>query len=698
MMRAVVTALLLAGCAAHRSPPKWPDAPVQLRDDGDRDAAIDRLWVMVPGGERDRARAAVANAIATRIADAITDEQPFTAARLFDQLVWLWHADPQAIGVGLATHVALLQQLRTVFAKSGNLEPAVQALVVLAEVEPAERAAHLAELDEVLAFSDDLAAAENGMLAKRAQPITLLAPSATTLPLAWLVDRYVQLLLERQRVIAAVIDKDGASLALVRAHQDILTTARRIAISLARAGRPTEIYARIEKINGIGSDRELAIRAEMIAEAPSADAYTELATVLRTHEHLPDAAAALAVAVAGLARYPDDPGLLASAGTDAKTLGRVDQAIGFYERALRGDTGVDAAAALRLGKLYGERISRLASNGRPNAAAAAWQDVLDFTARAAKRKPHLVWQQTEAIAESALGRGLASQGLVRDGRGALKQSLARAPSIDAYETLATLDVQTDRYREAEQWTTSGIALLGDASIGDRYRRAKIERLGADALRRAGKPREAAARYLDAMRSWSSLGDDKDLPDNIAAERRLDFARAWWWIGDATRTVDDAMRAVEADPGSASTVAGVVAFLIEAGLYREALDAFHRGVGEPTIGELYKVYMSLWIVVEGRRRGETRDPVAVDYLASRRGDLWYELLAKAATGRITFEQLRAAATTGPRRGELAFYGAMLGLDPEATTAAGKHKLLQQAIDAKVIFDAEYDLARRYLIAP
>jgi tetratricopeptide (TPR) repeat protein len=287
---------------------------------------------------------------------------------------------------------------------------------------------------------------------------------------------------------------------------------------------------------------------------------------------------------------------------------------------------------------------------------------------------------------------------VRDGRGALKQSLERAPSIDAYETLAALDIQTDRYRDAGHWADSGIALLGDQTIGDRYRRAKIDRLAGDALRRAGKRTEATGRYLDAMRAWSSLGTDEDLPRNIVGERRLDLARSWWGLGDDKRAVDEAMLAVEKDPESASTVAGSVAFLIELGFYRDALDAFYGGVGQQSIGELYKVYMSLWIVAEGRRRGEPRDAIAVDYLTNRRGDLWYELLAKAATGRITFEQLRASATTGPRKGELAFYGAMLGLDPEATTLPGKHKLLQQAIDAKVIFDAEYDLARRYLAAP
>ena len=699
MSRVVLVAALLVGCAAGNKPvPKWPDAPVQLRDDGDRDAAIDRLWILPMGAERDRARAQIAAAVASRIADAIEEDRPFSATRLLDQLTWMWHADPQAIGAGLAPHKELFEKLRGLFAKAGALEPTVQTLVVLAEIEPENRAAYLAELDEILAFSDDLAIAENGEHAGRAQPISLLAPAATALPLPWLVDRYVKLLVERQTVIAALIDKEGASMQLVRAHQDILTTSRRVAIVLARAGRPTEIHRHIENVKGIGMDRELAIHAEMLAEAPSADAYVELATVLRTHEHLPDAAAALAVAVAGLAKYPNDPGLLASAGADAKTLGRVDQAIAFYELSLRADGAVDTASALRLGRLYGERISRLASNGRPEAATRAWQAVLDYTHSRAKQRPHMVWQQTAAIAESALGKGLASQGIVRDGRAALKQSLERAPSIDAYETLATLDIQTDRYRDAHKWAASGISLLGDQTTGDRYRRAKLERLAADALRQAGKHREAATRYLDALRTWASLGETKDLPRAIAAERFLDTGRALWWIGDAPRSVEFAMLAIETEPESSAISAGAVAFLIEAGRYRDALDAFHRGVGEQDVGELYKVYMSLWIVAEGRRLGEPRDAIADEYLTSRRGDLWYELLAKAATNRLSFDALRAAATTGPRKGELAFYGAVLGLDPEAVTPAGRKKLLQQAIDAKVIFDAEYDLARRYLAGP
>jgi tetratricopeptide (TPR) repeat protein len=680
---ALGTALASGGCGAGAVAfhPVWPDAQVELRDDGDREQAIDRLWLLPSGAERARARAPIAAALARRIGDAIEDDQPFVAAALLDQLTGLWQSDPTAVGRGLAGHAALLHDLRATFARSGALEPAAQTLILLAEVEPAARAEHLAELDEVLGFADELAIAETGEAARRAQPIALLEPTALALPLPWVVDRYVALQIERQRAVTALIDQQGASMPLVRAHRDYLATARRIANVLARAGRASEIHRHLAQLSGGGgSDRELAIRAEVVADQPTADAYAELAAALRTDERAGDSAAALAVCLSGLERFPGDPGLLAAAGGDARELGRIDQ---------------DAATALRLGKLYAERIDRLATGGRPSAANAAWRAALRFTATAASSHPHSVWQQATAIAESALGRGLASQGMLDDAEHALTASLERAPSIDAYETLITIDVQTGRYADAQRWARQGLALLGNQTVGDHYRRAKLERLTADSLRRAGKARPAAERYLEALRTWASLGDSRNLPRPIAAERELDMGRAMWWLGDPAKAVDLAMQALDRDPQSDELAANAVAFLIESGRYRDALDAFHKSLGEPAIDELHKVYMSLWIVGEAQRAGEPRDRLASEYLASRRGDVWYEKLAQFAAGKRTLAELRAVATTGPRRAELAFYGAVLGLDPAAATPAGRHRLLEQVVAAHLVLDAEYDLARRYL---
>lgn len=694
---------LVTIAAACGSAPKhhvsWPDAPLELRDTTDRDAAIDRFWVLPLGADRDRVRAAIADAITKRIADAMREDRLITAAQLLSQLVGMWQSDPDAIGRGLALHAPLLRELRTQLAKAGSLEPAVQVVIVLAEIGP-DRAPYIAELGEILAFADDLAIAENGPDAVRAQPIALLQPTALALPLPWLVDRYVALLVVRQQQVSAALERETrATMELVRAHHDILATSRRIASALARGKRATAIHSHLARLKGIGIDREVTARAEILAEHPTAEAYAELASTLRTDDdNAADAGAALALGLEGLAKFPGDPDLLAGAGGDARSLGRIEQSIVLYEAALNSAEEIDTAIALRLGKLYADRISRLATGGRPTAANTAWKEAVSFTAKAARQHPSVVWQQAAAIAESALGKGLASQGLVEAGRRALTASLERAPSTDAYETLSTIDAQVDRYRDAQKWAAAGIALLGNTTTGDRYRRAKLMRRAADALRRAGKARESAVQYLESLRSWASLGESKNLPRAIAAERLLESGRAMWWLGDSARAIDLISSAVDADPDSPAIAAGSVAFLIEAGRYREALDAFHRGLGEPQVAELYKVYMCLWILADARRRGEPRDRLATDYLGSRKGDLWYELLARAASGTVSYATLKAAANTGPRQGELAFYGAVLGLDPAASTVDGRRKLLEQVVRAKTVLDTEYDLARLYLSSP
>ena len=404
MARMLVLVLLIGtACgAAPRNKPSWPDAPIELRDDTDRDAAIDRLWVTPAGAARDQLRTEIADATARRLTDAVAEDHPFVAAQLLDQLTGLYTGDPKTV-TSLARHAPLIKDLRTMFAKSGALEPAAQTLILLSEIEPANRTLVLAELDEILQFADDLAIAENGPDAIRSQPIALLQPTVLQLPLPWLVDKYVKLVVERQVAVASVLERyqkspppctpgdpgcptaSGVTLELVRAHHDILATAHRIANELARAGRAPEIHRHLVNLKGIGTERELAARAEVLAEHPSAESYGELASTLRADEHAPDPGAALALCLAGLAIDPKNSGLLGSAGGDASALERVDQAIAFYEAALvpGADSELDAQLALRLGKLYGSRISRLASSGRPAAADAAWTAAITFTARAA---------------------------------------------------------------------------------------------------------------------------------------------------------------------------------------------------------------------------------------------------------------------------------------------------------------------------
>jgi tetratricopeptide (TPR) repeat protein len=695
--------LVVAGIAAcgHARPahPSFPDAPLQLRDDTDRDQAIDQLWVLPLGPARDGIRAEVAAALARRIDELVQDDQPLLAEELLFQLCSLWRDDPQTVGTGLAVHAPLVRRLRGVFAKSGAIEPTIATLALLSELEPAHRAQYLAELDEILAFADELAVAEHGPGGERNQPIRLLAPTALALPLPWLVDRYVDLLEARQAAVSEMIRKNGSpTIEILRMHPDLIHTAHRIANVLSRAGRADEIHAHLSKLAGIfGVDRELSTTAEDIAVAGKSEAYFELARQLHGDKNAPDAAAALGACLRGLARYPHDSSLFAAAAEHSATLGRIDQPIAFYEASIQYDTEIDPTIALRLGKLYAERIARLANGGRPTAAVGAWQDLARYTDSAAKRAPNDVWRQVAAIAETSLGRGLVSQGRLADGEHALVAALQRAPSIEAYETLTTIAMKTDRLALAKRYATDGLGMLAGESSGDRYHRAKLGRLAGDIARAGGRNHDAAQLYLDALRAWAQLGDDKHLPRTIAAERKLEFGRVEWYLGNTADAVELVQQAVDTDPDSASTCSTAVAFLLEIGRTTEALDTLHRTLGSSEIGELQKVYAALWIVGDARWRGEKPDRLATEYLATRHGDLWYEQLAEAATGRLDLPHLGAGAQTAARRAELAFYTAVLGLDTTASRPSRRSEL-RAVLDAGLVMDAEYDLARRYLATP
>ena len=688
----IMVGMIGCGHGAKRAP-QFPDAPVQLGDDGDREQAIDALWAMPLGAVHDAARARIAEALLRRIATALAEAQPRVAEGLTLQLTSLWQADPETLGRALTPHLATLRSLRATFARSGALEPTLCTLVLLAEVEPTRRAAYLAELDEILAFAREATAADSEL--PHASPAALLQPTVLALPVRWLVDRYVALLEAQQQTIAAQF-ATRKSFDLVASASEVLQTARRIASALARSHRVGEIAAHVAALAGLGEDRALRTRAEAVTRQPSADAYLELARILRAEDHqAPDHAAALAVALAGDAAYPREPRLLTVAAESAASLRRVEQSIALFEAALAAEAGTpDPATALHLARAYGERIARLAFGGRPAAAATAWREVTTYTGARATAP---IWGQVEAVAETALGRGLLSQGRVRDAEDALTASLERAPSIDAYETLTTIFYKTDRLSAASGSATRGLAALGD-SFADRYRRAKLERLSADVMRAAGKSREANALYLDALRIWTTLGDDKTLPRHLAAERKLEFARGMWFLGNAERAVDLVLEAIDTAPEAASICSEAVAFLLEVDKPTDALDAMHRGLSSSGLGELDKVYMSLWVLGDERRRGEDQDRQALAYLETRQGELWYDQLAQAATGRRDLATLRAGATTSPRRAELAFYTTTLGLDPATSAPAARRRAFEGVVAAGIVMDAEYDLARLYLTHP
>src|SRR5438477_58235 len=113
LVAALLLAMSMAACgSAAKQSPVWPDAPMELRDESDRDQAIDQLWVLPDGPQRDAVRARIADAIVDRIKDALEDDKPYNAEQLLFQLCTLWETDASKVGVGLARHLEVIRTLR----------------------------------------------------------------------------------------------------------------------------------------------------------------------------------------------------------------------------------------------------------------------------------------------------------------------------------------------------------------------------------------------------------------------------------------------------------------------------------------------------------------------------------------------------------------------------------------------------------
>ena len=102
-------------------------------------------------------------------------------------------------------------------------------------------------------------------------------------------------------------------------------------------------------------------------------------------------------------------------------------------------------------------------------------------------------------------------------------------------------------------------------------------------------------------------------------------------------------------------------------------------------------MSLWMLAEARRIGQSPDPLVREYLASRKGRLWYHHLARFATGRVDRASLEPRANTRGRRAELLYYTAVLDNgEPQAI-----RRLLHGVLDTDMIMFYEYDMAKYWL---
>ncbi|HEU5061409.1 MAG TPA: tetratricopeptide repeat protein [Kofleriaceae bacterium] len=699
-------ALAVAGCGARRAPDdplaglaRGQDAPYDLAEDQDLAAMRSQLVAMPPGAaERPALRRRLAGEYARRISLALSLNHHGDAYRALSNLMRLWTPeelrDPAAVGRAIAPHRAAVARARTVFARAGKDRETAAALCALAMIEPERATAHRAELDELFAFADQLAVAEHGDGAVGARPIAILEELVELHPAPWLVDRLVALYVERQKQLDAHFQKHSADLSVIRAHGDgVVRTTWHIVRVLARAGRLAEAPAAYAPVAGMGDDKELRDRVRR-ALAPGATAPDWVMVAARFHSSDPekaDFAAALAIAREATRRFPSSPAAFLAAAESARQLGEAPLAIRLYETGLRLDPD-HADAARTLAQLQVDRIAELASSDRTAAAARAFTRFESFH-RAASKQIGRRLEPDRADALAALGRGLASQGEIEQARRYLERSIAERPTLTALESLGTIEAKRDRFDRAGDLFERAVKLPSDEPL-DRYQQCKLLRLLGEARLDEGESELGKARLRAALVAWHKLSQQVELPDVLLAESLVEQGKILWRLGDRETALVAFDAAVDSDPDGASSHADVVAFLIVRNEYERAVDAYHRALGSRSIGDYFKVYMSLWVMAEARRQGRAVDPIARDFLARRNGRLWYDDLARFAGGRIDLPRLQSRATTRGRRAELLYYTAVLGGDVRADPGRAR-RLLEKVVSTDMVMFFEYDMAKHWL---
>ena len=421
-------------------------------------------------------------------------------------------------------------------------------------------------------------------------------------------DHLVELYLARQADLTSQWQQGNPDIRVLQAHGDgVFRTRLERHPALVRAGRIAEAPTALASLTGVGEAPELrtALDAALGEAATPADWLTLAAYFLDDGSNEADLDAARQVAIAGARQFPDNAELAQMVAAIATEDDHLPLAIAYLERAHAVAPG-DRDVAQELARLYEIRLGSLAMTDRAYAALDQLRALESFYADAARRWPKQPLDHDLATAYATLARGLLSQGELALAVDYLERSIRLRPTHLALEHLGTVHFKQGRYDKAAATFERAIALpVNDAE--QRFSRGRIRRLLGETYARRDQRNRAMTVWSQGLEDWHAVLTRFELPPRFQAEVFAESGRLMWEMGelaDARRAFD---AAIDVDPEAASAYPDIVSFLIVRGQYDDALDAYHRALGATEIGDYFKVYMSLWVLAEGRRSGRSDDP-------------------------------------------------------------------------------------------
>lgn len=607
----------------------------------------------------------------------------FSATRLYD---------PAAVYEGKVRNPSLAKlavAIANKYTPRGDTARVLPALLVQGGLEPARAKQLEAEFWRVVRWIDNTMEALYGASAKGHRVIPVLERTAVVWPSRFTLETLHKLYLEQR----AALSNMGPLRGFLRRHSRFtFPVLRQTGYNLARlylwVDQPYEALQRLRTLPR--NDRNDTLRGLLErAVAPSANVDDLLRLAEEFEEH--HTRVALRICQRASERFAAQARAHICVGRLAARAGNTLRAVSAYEQAHKLEpTSVKTSEALAT--QYERRIFLLVDSQQLPAARRRLQQLERFHQDAKKRLGKAL-KRSLASVYYAVGFGLFNSGDVAGAVETLRKSLAAEASPQALQQLALIKLK-------ERDPAGALALLKRAeqlemkSVAERvYWQARIESLRAQALTMA-KDGRARAQQIRSIATWlqfARLGPKAPL----RAEAEVKMARGLFALGRTADALDALDRAIDAAPKRKETYAEVISLLVMRGHLPEALDAYHRALGRPEVGEYLKTYCSLWVIGLAQRAGKPIDPLARTYLATLSGKRWYHRLAHLALGKVSYEQLESEARTTTQRAELYFYGA------EKLLAAGKleqaKKLWQKVVDTKMMAFFEYDMAMHNLHA-
>ena len=649
----------------------------------------------------------------------------------------LWSSPPRIPDADQQMLRPAAELVVALFSPRGGAEQVTLALAALTTLAPDVRD-YRDRMDVVMRWTEEANALGERGMRRSTSAVDVLEGALADWPAPAVVNRLDTLYLERQRQVVSGLKRPGPGESARRALGELLLAhgdeIQRAVVSMAgvylRAGLIGEAARRTAVLAGqTGDDPDL--RGLLVAAAkPDAAASDYLALARRflpridflggTATEAPDPIIALRVLEAGIARRPGDAELLVLSSHVARLLSSYFLAIRHLEEAkvvlerTPAAADVTAKVSAELIELYFLRL-RLRLDPERDAPAYAEADVLKQRFAETRQR----FQGADIKVKSAdidfeLARSYVNAGQIDRAEPLFQRARDEGePTAEVTVELANLALKRGDPRRASQIVREGLDALraaqsaGHDTIGSVEGRARLERLLGDCTDAVGDHSGAEASWRSALIGWERLMIEHLRRKNLgeSAEAAVEVGRLLYLLGRHGEGLQKFDEAIEEDGDRDQTYIDVVAFLVQQGETDAALSVYHRALSRPgrAVSEYVKVYTSLWVLDLSRRTSKLGDPKAEAFLRTldrrhgdlrpRRGAAWYHLLAKYATGQLSYEQMLAAADTTGKRAEIYFYEGMRRLaDGKADDA---HQLWQKVVDTRMFSFFEFDMASRYL---